>query len=139
MSFIHFENPLFFRPNLKSIFTYQNGLESKKLFCKMFLKSNFTTKYIRARIQVANQESHRTLLYSAIPISKVPLYFLGFPSYFQCGLGVMKIITKSNETLGIFYIYIVMTSTQNLNKIWIFLIYWPKLVAGATKMYCSSD
>ena len=89
----------------------------------MFLKSNFTTKYIRARIQVANQESHRTLLYSAIPISKVPLYFLGFPSYFQCGLGVMKIITKSNETLGIFYIYIVMTSTQNLNKIWIFLIY----------------
>ena len=28
--FINFENPFYFRPNLKSIFTYQNGLESKE-------------------------------------------------------------------------------------------------------------
>jgi hypothetical protein len=30
--FVNFENPLYFRPNLKSFFVYQNGLESKKLF-----------------------------------------------------------------------------------------------------------
>ena len=35
--FINLENPLYFRPNLMSIFTYQNGLKSKKLFSEMFL------------------------------------------------------------------------------------------------------
>jgi hypothetical protein len=35
-----------------------------------------------------------------------PLYFLEFPLFFQCALGLMKIITKSNETLEICYLYI---------------------------------
>ena len=42
-SFIHFENHLYFQP-------YQNGLESKKLFREMFLKLNFTSKYIWTKI-----------------------------------------------------------------------------------------
>ena len=35
-----------FGPNKKSIFTYQKGLGSKNLFSEMFLKLNFTSKYI---------------------------------------------------------------------------------------------
>jgi hypothetical protein len=41
-------------PNLKSIFKYQNGLGSKTFFHEMFLKLNFTLKYIWARIPCAN-------------------------------------------------------------------------------------
>jgi hypothetical protein len=44
--FMNFENPLYFWHIFKSIFTYQNGLESKKLFGELFLKLNFTCKYI---------------------------------------------------------------------------------------------
>ena len=60
--FINFENPLYFWLNPKVIFTYSNGLESKKIFCKMFQKFNCTTKYIWARIPGANQESHPALI-----------------------------------------------------------------------------
>jgi hypothetical protein len=59
--FIDFENPMHFWPYLKSIFTYQNGLGSKKLFCKIFLKLNFTSKCIRARIPGANSHFLKNL------------------------------------------------------------------------------
>ena len=52
--FINFDNHLYFWPNLKSIFTYQKGIGSKKLFCKMFLKLNLTSKYIWDNIPGAN-------------------------------------------------------------------------------------
>ena len=59
--FINFENPLHFRPNLKSTFTYQNGLESKKMFGEMFLKLNFTSKYIWGIIPGAKFHFHKNL------------------------------------------------------------------------------
>ena len=62
-SLYQFWKPLYFRLNLKSIFTYQNGLESKKLFCKIFLKLNFTFKYIWGKIHSIFQDSHRTLMW----------------------------------------------------------------------------
>jgi hypothetical protein len=60
--FINFEKPLHFWPNLKSIFTYQTGIESKKLFCKMFLKLNFTSKYIWGKIPGAKFHFHKNLI-----------------------------------------------------------------------------
>jgi hypothetical protein len=69
IDFINFENPLYFWPNLKSIFTYQSGLKSKKIFGQMFLKLNFTTKYIWGRIIWGGQKSHRTLIYMRIHYS----------------------------------------------------------------------
>ena len=60
-SLYKFKNPLYIRPNLKLIFTYQNGLESKKLFSKMFLKLNSTSNYIFCKTPDApfSQELHR--------------------------------------------------------------------------------
>jgi hypothetical protein len=49
-SCINFENPLYFQLYLKSIFTYQNGLGSKKLFSEMFLKLNFTEPEYQVQI-----------------------------------------------------------------------------------------
>ena len=44
--FINFENPLYSQPKLKSIYPYQNGLDSIKLLCEIFQRINVTTKYI---------------------------------------------------------------------------------------------
>ena len=52
---------------------------------------------------IVNQPSSN---YKKSKIVQFPLYFLEFPLFFQCALGPMKIITKSNETLGICYLYI---------------------------------
>jgi hypothetical protein len=50
------------KKNASEIFTYQKGLGSKILFCEMFLKLNFTSKYIWGIILYFFQEAHRTLL-----------------------------------------------------------------------------
>jgi hypothetical protein len=53
--FINFENILYFRSTLLSIFTYQKGLGSKMMFSEMFLKLNFTSKYIWGKIRYCFQ------------------------------------------------------------------------------------
>ena len=45
-----------------------------------------------------------------------PLYFLKFPLYFPCAFGLMKINTKSNETLGSCYLYIYGNDIHPKNK-----------------------
>ena len=55
------ENPLYFCQNLKSTFTYQHGLESNKLFSKMFLKLKFTSEYIWGKISSAKFYFHKNL------------------------------------------------------------------------------
>ena len=58
-------NPLY----LKSLFAYQNGLKSKKLFWEMFLKLNFSSKYIWGKILEFFQESHRALIHMLMAVS----------------------------------------------------------------------
>ena len=68
-SLYKFRNPLYFQPNLKSLFTYQNGLGSKKL-----LRQNSRCKFS------FSQESQRPLLNSpkcktkTIEVKKFPAY-----------------------------------------------------------------
>ena len=51
-------------------------------------------------------KGHFDILNIKMKMVLLPLYFLEIPLYFQYALGLMKIITKSNETLGNSYLYI---------------------------------
>ena len=79
---------------------------SKIIYANMGVKSSVRTSTIQPAAPKLSKVHFDILNLKNKKMVRFPLYFLEFPFYLQRVLGLMKMITKSNETLGICDIYI---------------------------------
>ena len=94
---MNFENPMYYWPNLKSTFTYQNGLESKKVVLQNVFKIKLHMRqHSRCKISVS-QEFHRSL--PGIQTKQ----FVNSKSFLLPEYNSILIWKRENQTFSLFY------------------------------------